>query len=157
MKILVVYYSRTNITRKVADSIANKIDVDIEEIIDTKNRDGVRGYITAGRDAMQGRLTKLEPCKSDVAKYDMVCVGTPIWGWNVSTPIRTFLEENKDRFKDVSFFCTMGGSGDDKAFKNMVEILGKNPKATLSLLTKDVVKNNVEEKINKYLSEVKEK
>jgi flavodoxin len=40
-KILVVYYSRTGMTKKLANSIANLLFADIEEIVDTKNRSGL--------------------------------------------------------------------------------------------------------------------
>jgi flavodoxin len=37
-KILVVYYSRTGITKKLARSIVDILSADGEEIVDTKNR-----------------------------------------------------------------------------------------------------------------------
>ncbi|MEI6774938.1 MAG: hypothetical protein WCL18_09565 [bacterium] len=40
-KILVLYYSRTGITKKLATFIGDVLDADIEEIVDTKNRSGV--------------------------------------------------------------------------------------------------------------------
>ncbi|MGZ7109578.1 MAG: flavodoxin family protein, partial [Methanobacterium sp.] len=60
MKILVVFYSRTDNTRKVAEEIKNSLDCDIEEIIDTQNRSGPLGYMRSGRDASRGKLTILK-------------------------------------------------------------------------------------------------
>ncbi len=40
--------------------------------------------------------------------------------------------------KKAAFFCTMGGSGDQKTFRHMAELLGKEPAGTLALLEKDV-------------------
>ena len=37
MKLLVAYYSRTNITKKLAERIAGEINADIEEIIPKVN------------------------------------------------------------------------------------------------------------------------
>ncbi|MBI4779086.1 hypothetical protein HY797_01375 [Candidatus Falkowbacteria bacterium] len=139
MKILIAYYSRTGVTKKLADFIAKKIGAEMEEIKDTVNRAGVLGYMLAGRDGMKRRLTKLESPKLNPADFDLVIIGTPIWSWNMSAPIRTYLEEYKNQFKQAAFFCTMGGSGHETAFKEMGEIIGKKPVAILSLKTKEAV------------------
>ena len=44
MKSLVVYYSRTEITKKLAEAIARKTGADIEEIIPKVNYKGKIGY-----------------------------------------------------------------------------------------------------------------
>jgi len=153
-KILIAYYSRTGITKKVAEKLKEKLGADIEEIKDTVDRKGIKGYLLSGRDAMQRKLTKLEPAISSLENYDLVIIGTPIWGWNMSVPVRTYLTNQKDKFKSVAFFCTMGGSGDAKAFKEMSEISGKIPMATLALNTFEVVKNNCEDKIKEFSDKI---
>jgi len=153
MKILVAYYSRTGVTKKAAELLAEQLSAATEEIKDTVKRAGVTGYVLAGRDAMQRRLTKLEPIKNDPAEFDLVIIGTPIWSWNMSTPVRTYLTEQKDKFKQVAFFCTMGGSGDLKAFKEMGEIVDKRPAAVLSLRTKEVVTGELA-KANEFCQEI---
>lgn len=150
MKTLVVFYSRTGTTKKVALEIANKLGAEIEEIKDTVNRSGVKGYLVSGRDAMKKRLTTLELTTKNPADFDLVIIGTPIWGWNMSVPVRTYITEKKGDFKKVAFFCTMGGTGDDKAFAEMEQIIGQKPVATLALLTRDVAKNDFAEKLEKF-------
>lgn len=150
---LIVYYSRTGITKKLADFVANKIGVTTEEIKDTVSRTGAVGYLLAGKDATLRRLTKIETPKLNPADFDLVIIGTPVWAWTMSTPIRTYLEEYKSQFKEVAFFCTMGGNGDKKAFKEMEEIIGKKPTATLALKTKEVVDNNFA-KADKFCAEL---
>ncbi len=155
MKILVTYYSRTGITKKAGEAIAEKLGAEIEEIKDTVDRSGAGGYVISGRDALQKRLTKLEPSEKNLDDFDLVIIGTPIWGWNMSVPARTYVTENKDKLKNVAFFCTMGGSGDKKAFLEMEKIIGKNPKAVLALKTVEVVKNNFLEKVEKFTEVLK--
>jgi flavodoxin len=138
-KILLVYFSRTGTTRKLGELIAEKTGAVVEELKDTVNRMGVKGYLVSGRDAGKRRLTVLEPVKANLADYDVVIIGGPIWSWNMCVPVRTFLSEHKDEIKAAAFFVTMAGSGDLKAFKEMGEIINKNPIATLSLKTKEVV------------------
>lgn len=156
MKTLVVFYSRTGTTKKVAEALASKMGADLEEIKDTVDRSGIKGYLFSGRDAMKKNLTVLRQLSKDVSQYDLVVIGTPIW-ITVSVPVRTFLVQHKNEFaKNVAFFCTMGGSGDEKAFKEMEEIVGKKPLATLTLRTRDVVKGNMEHGTEEFLSILKE-
>jgi len=154
MKTLVIYYSRTGVTKKIADYAAKKIGAQIEEIKDTVNRSGAVGYMLAGRDATLRRLTKLERPSHNPADFDLVIIGTPIWSWNMSTPIRTYLEEYKNQFKEVAFFCTMGGSGDERAFREMGEIIGKKPVATLAMKTGEVAASGTFEKADKFSEEI---
>jgi flavodoxin len=152
MKILVVYYSRTGTTKKVGEEIAKKLGADVEEIIDTVDRNGPKGWLYAGRDAMKKRLTKLKKPKLNPADYDLVIVGTPIWAWNVSAPVRTYLTAFKRKFKKVAFFCTMGSQGAENAFKEMGEVIDKKPVATISLTTKEVVGENYLDEVEAFVA-----
>lgn len=157
MKILIIYYSRTGTTKKVAEMIAEKIGAEATEIKDNVDRSGIAGYMKSGRDAMKKRLTKLEPLRKKLAEYDLVIIGTPIWGWNMSAPIRTFVTEQKNNLNQVAFFCTMGGSGDENAFEEMAEILEKKPLSTLSLKTKDVATGNFSGRLDEFVKSIIQK
>lgn len=153
-KILVAYYSRTGTTKKAAEAIAAELNCETEEIKDTKERKGILGYLRSGRDATKRYTTELKPLKKNPAAYDLVVVGTPIWSWNVTPPARTFLRNNKAKLKNVAFFCTMGGSGSEKAFKEMETECGRKPVATLALLTKAVVSSEFKEKTRKFAKDI---
>jgi flavodoxin len=155
MKTLIAYYSRTGTTKKIGDAIAEKLGAETEEILDTVNRMGVKGYLVSGRDAMKKRMTKLESLRFNPAGYELVIIGTPIWGWNMSVPIRTYITENKEKFRKVAFFCTMGGSGDEKAFLEMEKIIGRKPLGILALKTVEVAKNEYGEKLEKFLENLR--
>jgi len=154
-KILLVYFSRTGTTKKLAGLIAEKTGAVVEELIDTVSRKGVIGYIISGRDATRRRLTKLEPFKSNLAEFDVVIIGGPIWSWNMCVPVRTFLNEHKSEIKEAAFFCTMGGSGFERAFKEMEEIINKKPLAALALKTIEVV-NGKFENVEEFCQKIKE-
>ena len=116
MKTLIVFYSITGTTRKVAHEIQKLLKADEEELID-KNRSGPVGYLQAGKEATLEKLTEIKPIQKDPKKYDLVIIGTPIWAYNMCSAIRTYLTEKK--LKKVAFFCTMDNSGDDRTFKKM--------------------------------------
>lgn len=63
MKVLVAYYSRTNITKKVGDEIAGLLDADVEEIASKVNYNGKIGYMRGGKDAISAKIIDLEPLK----------------------------------------------------------------------------------------------
>ena len=79
LRVLVVYYSRTGNTRRVADEIAGAIPCKIEEIVDDQSRRGVLAYLRSGYEAWFGRPVKLEESRCDPRDFDLVVIGTPIW------------------------------------------------------------------------------
>ena len=63
MKTLIVYYSRTKTSEKLAKSLAGKLDASLEEVIDKRDYSVALGYITGGRDALmkkEGRNRGIE-------------------------------------------------------------------------------------------------
>lgn len=137
-KALVVYYSRSGFTKLVAQALAQALGADLEQLRDRKNRAGWIGYLRSALDATFHRLTRLGPISSDPAAYDLVVVGTPVWNASVSSPVRTFLAQYGARFKNVAFFCTYGGSGSDRAFRQMAAVCGKAPLGTLAIRDREV-------------------
>ncbi|MFX1392136.1 MAG: flavodoxin family protein [Promethearchaeota archaeon] len=155
MTSLVLFYSRTGTTKKIAELISEKLSCDYEEIFDTKNRQGFFGWLRSGKDAMRKKLTILKKINKNPALYDLIIIGTPIWASNMSTPIRTYITETKDKLKNVAFFCTEGSKGGEKCFKMMADLSDKKPVATLEINRKDIKKKIHIEKINDFTQEIK--
>lgn len=150
MKSLVVYYSRTNVTKKLAENIAEKIDADIEEITPKVNYQGKVGYIRGGKDAISAKIIELEELKYDPSNYDVVYLGAPVWASRAANPLITYMKLNEGKFNDVKFFITAGGSGFESTLKQMEEYSIK-PLDTLSLTTKEVKKDLFEDKVNSFI------
>lgn len=94
----------------MAETVRALLQCDAEELKDTAKRSGVVGYLRAGRSAMMGERTTLEPTKLDPADYDIVVVGTPVWVYTASVPVMTWLRENEKKIGRVAVFCTHGGN-----------------------------------------------
>lgn len=147
MKILIVCYSRTGVTQTVAMDLCNELknsghEAAVEMLIDTKNRQGIKGWLIAGKDASFKKRTELEPVKAILNEHDVVVIGTPVWAFTMAPAVRTFLEDHAEHLPKVAFFCTMGGSGDVKTFKHMQELCGKEPLACESFIDKNVRSNS---------------
>lgn len=151
MKILTVFYSRTETTKKIAETISKRLKSDTEEIIDLTDRSGITGWLKGGKDAKSKALTKIKPTQKDPSKYDLIIIGTPIWAWDVTPAVRTYLSDNKAKIKKIAVFCTEGSSGHETAFKTAEEITGKKPIKTLFLTTKEVKSNQHEKKIDDFI------
>lgn len=154
MKALVVYYSRSGNTREVAQSIAREMQCDIEEIHDTQNRSGIIGWIKSAYQANRGKLTTIKPLEKDPSDYDLVVVGTPIWAGFPAVPVKTYLLENKDKFKDVAFFTTYGGSGFPKTVRTMVEASGKEPVQKLGIKSDEIKNKTCDCKIDPFVRDL---
>jgi flavodoxin len=142
MNALVAFYSRTGTTKKVAEELSSLLKCASEEIRDTKNRKGILGWLSAGRDATTERLTELEPLNYDPASYELVIIGTPMWNHRMSVATRTYLTQYKNSFRSVAFFCTHQFT-DHCPFVEMESLSGKMPVATLKLHRKKDVKSGL--------------
>lgn len=141
MKSLVAYYSRSNITKKLAEDIATNLNCDIEEIKPKTNYQGRLGYAKGIKDGASGKIVELENQKYNPEDYDVVYIGAPVWASKAANPAISYLKQNEGKFNNVKFFLTAGSSGFDSSFKQMEEKSIK-PLDTLALTTKEVKKGN---------------
>lgn len=100
---LVVFFSRTGYTKKIAYEIANKMGSEILEIKTTEKINGNLGFWWCGRFGMHHWPMELEESPIDFTKYDEVTICTPIWVFNICAPIRKFCEISKGKIKKVNY------------------------------------------------------
>jgi flavodoxin len=137
-KTLIVYHSRTGYTRRVAQALARRLSADLEDIHIVQPLDGIPGYVMCAIEAIAGLAPALRPARRDLAVYDLVVIGTPVWFWSLSSPVRSWLEANPLRGKRFAFFCTMGSAGAACVFATMQQLAGSKPVATLALTDAEV-------------------
>lgn len=153
MKTLVVYYSRTGTTKKVAEEIARQLNADIEEIIDLKNRKGAIGWVISGKDATLKKLTKIKELKKDPKDYDIVVIGTPVWALSIAPAVRMYLK--KAKIKKVALFSTYGGSKGN-VFAEMEKLLpGTKVLGHIGISASDIKNKDYIKKIKEFVSRVK--
>ncbi|MBE3036909.1 MAG: NAD(P)H-dependent oxidoreductase [Candidatus Atribacteria bacterium] len=156
--ILVVYYSRTGTTRKVAEYITKQLGADMEEIIDMKKRSGIWGFLIGGRDALKRKETKINEIKKDPSKYDLVIAGSPMWAGNITPAIRTYLNKYKTDIKSVAFFVTSGGSNQGKIFEEVRSLLDKELISLMGICTKELKDDSVfDAKLSLFIEGISQK
>lgn len=152
MKTLIVYYSRTNVTKKIAEMIRKELNCDIEEITDGDKYKGKIGYMKGGMNASMGRTSDINPITKNPADYDLVIIGTPVWASNMCTPIYTYLLKYNQQIKNMASFCTCIGGGYEKALEKIAEVSGKPQLSTMFLTSKDI--ENPTAKIKTFINQI---
>lgn len=153
---LLVYYSRSGTTRRVALAIAQALEADVEEIVDETPRSGVLGYLRSIVDATLRRPASLQPPKLKPADYDVVIVGTPVWSARISSPVRTYLNRHCDGVREVAFFCTCGGRGGRSVLRQMKRLMQKTPVARLIVRERKVRRDTFAKPVERFAREVRE-
>lgn len=154
-KILVVCYSRTGTTARIARELAHALGADTEMIRDVQSRDGFLGWLRSGYEATMKVRPAIQPIQKDPANYGLVVLGTPVWAGTMSSPMRTYIEQNRDKFKAVAFFCTQGAATEQGTFDDMADLCGMVPVATLSLQHAVVVKGDFREQLAEFVDIVR--
>ena len=156
MKALLVFYSRTGHTRTIAEELSKELQCDTDEIIDTVKRSGPGGYLTSGKQATKRELTKIEPAKKDPSQYDIVIIGTPVWALTMSTPVRTYLTENKGKLGKVAFFLTFSGFGAESTFHDLEDLCGKNATGTLAVNSTSIKEGTYRDGVKQFSGIIKD-
>lgn len=126
-KILVVYYTRTNNSAKIAETIHRELGGDVEKLRDGVDRNGIFGLARTALQGMRGAEVDICSSNHDPKEYETVVMITPTWMMKVSSPIRTYINRNKDKFNNVAFVSTQGGNHKSNVLKEMSELTGKKP------------------------------
>jgi flavodoxin len=132
-KSLVVYYSQTGATKKLAEIFQKAKNADVFEIATVtpypSTYDSTIAAVGAQRESKQ--WPALVNAKADLAKYDTVYLGYPIMFGSFAPPVYTFLDSNDLSGKVVVPFCTYG-SGGRKASAAELKTLEPNANVTLA-------------------------
>ena len=82
MKELVLFYSYTGNTKKLAQECASTKSADIAEIRDIKRPGKVKAFVLGCFAAMRGKPWAIQPLEADLAAYDHIELFSPVWAGN---------------------------------------------------------------------------
>jgi len=138
---LIVYYSRSGTTARVGHALARRLGTD-EVVIQDKRAHGRVSVWRALLDRLLNTLPPIAPIAAPLDSYDLIVLGTPVWGGRAAAPMRRFLKDYGPSLPTVAFFCTMGGRGAASTFEDMQARLGKPPRASCSFDAKALDNNS---------------
>ena len=116
-KRLVAYFSASGVTKRTAEMVAEAAGADLYEITPkVRYTDADLNWMDKkSRSSVEMSDKKIRPeiitGDIDVAPYDEILIGFPIWWYVAPTIINTFLESYDFSGKKIVLFATSGGSG----------------------------------------------
>ena len=126
-KILVSYFSCSGVTKNIAMKISLAINGDIFEIkpVNIYTKEDLDWTNNNSRSSIEmsdkTSRPKIQEKVNNIAEYNKIVIGFPIWWYTAPTIINTFIEENDLTNKKVYIFVTSGGSNELKSFKDLKE------------------------------------
>ena len=124
-KTLVAYFSATGTTKAAAQRLAKEMNADLYEIApevpytsadldwrDKQSRSTKEMQDKTSRPAIKGACP-------NIADYDTVWIGFPIWWYTAPTIVNTFIEAHDLSGKVLNVFATSGGSGVSGSAKDL--------------------------------------
>ncbi len=128
---VVLYFSATGNTKRIAEYIQDITNSDIIEILPQEeytsedldySNDNCRANIEQNDDNARPEIAN----RIDVSNYDIIYLGFPIWWGDVPKIILTLMDTYDFRGKTVILFCTSGGSGIEQSLNTLRDYEGIN-------------------------------
>ncbi|UCH11910.1 MAG: hypothetical protein JSW18_03560 [Candidatus Omnitrophota bacterium] len=126
MKSLIIYYSYTGNTGKVAEILKGILSQKGQaEIHRLKPTDESNNFFVQAAGAFTGKRAKLPEEWLDLSGYDLVCLGTPVWAFAPTPAINTYLDKcrNLDGKDAICFVTYASGAGVKRCVNTMIEKL----------------------------------
>ena len=110
---LVLYYSENGSTKAVAEELQKQLGADIEaiEVVEPYSGDFQATIERCNKERESGQTPALKTLKSNIADYDTIYLGYPIWFGTYAMPIATLVKEQDFKGKTIIPFCTFGSGG----------------------------------------------
>ncbi len=128
MKSIVIYYSYTGNTKKIAekllDILKQKGEAEIHRLSPT---DESNNFFAQAIRAFAGKKATLSNKSFDLSNYDLICLGSPVWAFAPTPAINTFLDkcQNLDGKDAICFTTYHSGAGVKKCANTMINELKK--------------------------------
>lgn len=123
-KVLIVYLSRTNNTKAIAEFIHQKVGgtmvaLELETPYPADYNATVQQVV---REDETGYLPPLKTKIENIEQYDLVFLGFPTWGMQLPPPVKSFLRQYSLKRKTVIPFNTNAGYGEGSSFQTVREL-----------------------------------
>lgn len=108
---IIIYYSHTGNTKRLAELVQQKTGADIAEIRTVQEYTGTYDEILEqGKwEVESGYCPEIYPLEVDLKQYDRVILGTPVWWYSYAPALGTFFRDYDLSGKNIFLLTTSGG------------------------------------------------
>ena len=92
MKTIILYYSYTGHTKKIAEKKALETGADIEEISEVKKLSKLKAYFSGSFRAMKQKKAQIHPLKANLENYEKIIIMAPIWAGSPAPAFNNIIE-----------------------------------------------------------------
>ncbi len=154
-KALVVYFSQSGNTEKVANFIKTATNGDIIELETVKeypnDYDELLDY--AQNEQKQNARPELKTKINNIEEYDVIFLGYPNWWGDMPMPLYTFLDQYDLSGKTIAPFVTSGGSG-LSGTPNKIKNIQKNATVTEGLSISGSQAGSSQSSVNSWIQKI---
>jgi flavodoxin len=137
--VLVVYFSRTGVTEKLATQLAAKLGACLEPVKPAVSYAGRTGYMKAVWHSLLRRAPSVD-CERDPADYSVVIIGSPVWAGRLSAPMRSYLTRFRGRMGHLAaYWVSASGQGYSGVRCEIERLTGQAVLTTASFSEREVL------------------
>lgn len=145
--ILVAYFSRSGTVARVAEQLAAKLGAEVDRIETVQSYKGIYGYFTGIVHALFRRKMPVH-YQRDPKDFSLVILGSPVWAGHLSVPMRSYLNRERGRFRNVAAFWVSGSGRAYQSIKSEIEELTDcECAATATFSMQEVTDGTTEQKL----------
>lgn len=137
-KVLVVVYSYTGTSRRVAELLCSQQGWPMAEIAEIRPRHGALGSLRCILDSVLLRCPPIRYDGPPPRDFDTMVLVTPIWGKRVAGPMRSFVTRHRDHLPDVAVVLVTEERGAQYAVSEIDDIIDRSPLLSTSITTRQV-------------------
>lgn len=123
MKSAVIYYSRSGVTKEIAEKVKKTFGSDMYFVEPEKT---YGGYLSAvlrnGVEKLRKKAAKVITPVADFSKYDVIFVGFPVWYGTMPDFMQEYIGKCKITGKKVIPFATAGANGKDSSLATVKQL-----------------------------------
>ena len=136
---LIVFYSYTGTSRRVAQLLAAQQGWPVGEIIEEHPRAGASGTLRCLLDSLLGREPPVRYEGPEPGGFDQVVLVAPVWVYQLAGPMRSFISRFWPRLPHYAIVTTMNARGAENVEAEIARLLRQPPVLTAAFRARTVV------------------
>lgn len=136
--VLVIVYSYTGTSRRVAQLLCSQQHWYMAEIVELRPRRGAFGSLRCVLDSVFRRTPAIRYDGPPPQDFDVVVLVSPVWAQRLAGPMRSFIAKKCAQLPDVAVVSVMGGTGAPDVISEVTRRIGRAPILSTSLAMHEV-------------------